>query len=75
MFPDLCVELVNLIFDILQFPLQILLPGRDVFFQPLFTVFVAELLAFGNFVFEVGVDKVAVVGSKFHIVLQNLVVF
>ena len=45
------------------------------FFQPLFTVFVAELLAFGNFVFEVGVDKVAVVGSKFHIVLQNLVVF
>ena len=69
MFPDLCVELVNLIFDILQFPLQILLPGRDVFFQPLLTVFVAKLLAFRNFVFEVGVDEVAVVGSEFHIVL------
>ena len=75
MFPDLCVELVNLILDILQFSLQILFSGSNVFFQPLLTVFVTELLAFRNFVFEVGVDEVAVVGSEFHIVLQNLVVF
>ena len=73
--PNLCVELVNLILDILEFSLQILFPRRDVLFQPLLAVSVAELFAFGNFVFEVGVDEVVVVGSEFHIMLQNLVVF
>ena len=63
MLPDFCIELVNLMFDILEFSLQILLPGFNVFFELFLAVSVAELLALGNLVFEVGVDEIVVVGS------------